>query len=279
MVGEYGRARVTRAHPVEALQCNGTIHGRTGIIGSMEESFNPFVAEHLQYYVYLLADPRTGAIFYIGKGTGNRVFAHAQDALDSTQASDKLERIREIHASGLRVSYELLRFGLNEKAAYEVEAAAIQLLRLDELLNEVAGHHAGTRGRMSVSDAISLFDAPPAPTIADPAVLIRIPKLWYPNMAPEELQEATAGWWKIGVRREKAQYAFSVNRGVIREIYKIDSWRARKAGDRDFHHDKPGKPRWGFDGQIAREMAHYRNTSVRHLFQPGEASPVKYVNC
>lgn len=245
----------------------------------MTEAFSPFVAAQLQYYVYLLKDPRDGAIFYVGKGRDNRVFAHARDALDGAQASDKLDRIRGIHAAGLRVGYELLRIGLTEKAAYEVEAAAIQLLHLDELLNEVAGHHAATRGRMSTDVAISLFDAPPAPPITEPAMLIRIPKLWYPSMAPEDLYEATRGWWKTGPRRDKARYAFSINHGVIREVYRIDAWRPRKEGDRDCIHDVPGKPRWGFDGKAALEMGHYRNTSVRALFKPGEASPVKYVNC
>ena len=40
-------------------------------------TFTPFVEEQLGSYVYLLTDPRNGEIFYVGKGLGNRVFAHA----------------------------------------------------------------------------------------------------------------------------------------------------------------------------------------------------------
>jgi hypothetical protein len=41
-------------------------------------SLVPGVAEKLGYYVYPLRDPtRTGAIFYVGKGQGDRVYQHA----------------------------------------------------------------------------------------------------------------------------------------------------------------------------------------------------------
>src|SRR5437016_1809595 len=143
--------------------------------------FSPYVQEQLRYYVYLLSDPRDGQIFYVGKGTGNRVFAHANAALDEAErTTDKLDRIREIHGAGLQVRHELLRFRLTEQTAFEVEAAAIQLLKLDDLTNLVAGHHIERRGRMTSDVAISLFDAPPAEEITERALLIKIPKLWYP---------------------------------------------------------------------------------------------------
>lgn len=243
------------------------------------KQFSPYVSERLHYYVYLLKDPRDGQIFYIGKGTGNRVFAHAKDALDDAQASDKLERIRAIHDAGQQVDYELLRFGLSSKEAFEVESAAIQLRGLNELLNIVDGHHGAERGRMSIEDAISLFDAPPAPEITVAAMLIKIPKLWYPAMPPEALYEATQGWWALGPRCQRVEYVFSVNRGVIREVYKVHRWRHRVEGDRDWQHDLDKKARWGFEGAVAEELARYRGTSVKHLFKRGEASPTKYLNC
>ncbi len=146
--------------------------------------------DKLQFYVYLLTGPRSGKVFYVGKGTGNRIFAHARAALDRSQASDKLDRIREIHESGLAVRYELLRFGLTEQTAFEVEAAAMQLL--DGLDNIVAGQHVGSRGRMTTDVVISLFDPSPAPAIVEPVLILRLPQLWHPAMPAEELYDATA---------------------------------------------------------------------------------------
>lgn len=198
--------------------------------------FSEDVSEQLGSYVYLLIDPRDGdgGIFYVGKGKGNRIFNHVQDALaDEETESDKLERIREIRAAGCEVRHELLRFGLTDRTAIEVEAAAIELLGLDRLTNIVEGHHVWARGRMNTDVAISQFGALPAPDIIERVILFRIPWLWSPAMSSDDLFEATHGWWKIGPRREAADYAFAVSRGVIREVYRIDSWRKRQPGDRD----------------------------------------------
>jgi hypothetical protein len=49
------------------------------------------------FYVYALIDPRNDKIFYIGKGTGNRVFSHEAES-DKAPKSEKakLQKIREI---------------------------------------------------------------------------------------------------------------------------------------------------------------------------------------
>ena len=47
----------------------------------MSKQFSAIVEEKLEWYVYALIDPRDGRLFYIGKGKGNRVFAHAHEAI------------------------------------------------------------------------------------------------------------------------------------------------------------------------------------------------------
>lgn len=42
-------------------------------------------------------------------------------------------------------------------------------------------------------------------------------------MTKRELYEATRVVWKIGERRNNAQYAMAVYQGIVREVYKIES--------------------------------------------------------
>jgi hypothetical protein len=70
------------------------------------DGFPPGVAGKLRTYVYRLIDPRNGETFYVGKGKGNRVFAHIrlERRLEGDELDNKVNRIREIHAAGLRTS-------------------------------------------------------------------------------------------------------------------------------------------------------------------------------
>jgi hypothetical protein len=74
------------------------------------DGFPAGVAEQLKWYVYRLIDPRNGETFYVGKGQGNRIFAHAKGEFTDTAKSDveeredatdlKMQRIKEILAGG-----------------------------------------------------------------------------------------------------------------------------------------------------------------------------------
>ena len=54
------------------------------------EEFDNKTIEKLGFYVYGLIDPDTKSMFYIGKGSGNRVFMHVRDAIEGDESSLKL---------------------------------------------------------------------------------------------------------------------------------------------------------------------------------------------
>ena len=77
-----------------------------------------------EYYVYGLIDPRNKKIFYIGKGTGNRVFEHERESQGSPDSEKlKLKTIDEIKRAGLEVEKLIIHSNLTESEAFAAEAA------------------------------------------------------------------------------------------------------------------------------------------------------------
>lgn len=239
----------------------------------VHQEFPTSVIEYLGYYVYTLSDPK-GKIFYVGKGTGNRIFTHVNEAIKNPKDSDKLSRIRGIHADGKDVRYEIIRHGLSEKEAYEVEAALIDFIGLDDLSNAVAGHEMDLRGRMSVGEIIARYQAEPI-EIAEPVILVIVNKLFERNIGPEDLYEITRGNWVVGERRKKAKYAFCVYKGIVREVYEIQQWFQVPAR---FPETKR-QSRWRFDGKVSRELQHYVGGNVDAYLTLRAQNPIRYINC
>jgi hypothetical protein len=163
---------------------------------------------------------------------------------------------------------------LTEKEAFEVEAAVIDLLGLEELTNIVAGHESLERGRMNARDIIAQYDARPI-TIEEPVLLININRRFRYGMSPEELYEATRGSWVLGKRRNKVEYACAVYRGIIREVFRIHQWSQVDA--RDPNHKT--RDRWMFEGEIAHEIRHYVGRTIDHYISQGAQNPIRYINC
>lgn len=81
------------------------------------------------YYVYGLVDPRTDAVFYVGKGRGRRLFHHVRDARAYRNLNiQKEDRIRDIEGVGLSVGYCVYASQLTEGAALELEGQFIASL-------------------------------------------------------------------------------------------------------------------------------------------------------
>src|SRR5579871_788011 len=75
------------------------------------------------FYVYVLKDPRfkPAKAFYIGKGTGNRIWEHHQNIDDS--AKGKL--ITAILNEGFKVIHTIIADDLTEDQALKIEAELI----------------------------------------------------------------------------------------------------------------------------------------------------------
>ncbi|MCA9952830.1 MAG: hypothetical protein KDE48_24440 [Anaerolineales bacterium] len=241
---------------------------------NQENSFSPAVIEQLGYYVYLLIDPETNKVFYVGKGTGNRIFAHLNYALKFPKETDKLDTIRAIRDKGLLVKHLIHRHGLSEKEAFEVEASLIDFIGLDELTNKVGGHKSNYRGQMTIAEVFAMYDAPKI-EIPEPALLIIVNKLFHRGMDEEDLYEITRGNWVLGSRRENAQYAFAIYNGIVRQAYQIQRWFpviARSPGQKT-------RNRWRFEGIVAEDLQHYVGGSVENYITQGAQNPIKYINC
>ena len=51
------------------------------------------ILKKLKWYVYLLSDPNTNEVFYVGKGKGNRVFDHFKNLKKNDPKSQKIKEI------------------------------------------------------------------------------------------------------------------------------------------------------------------------------------------
>lgn len=233
--------------------------------------FSQSVIEQLGFYVYFLKDPRDDEIFYVGKGVGNRVFNHLACAVETDGATEKLARIRDISESGNQVIHYILRHGLTEESAFEIEAALIDFVGMDNLSNLQGGHYSSDYGLKTSDEISAMYEAVKLETDF-PAILININKLYKREMTDQELYDATRKAWVIGKRRYNAKYAVATYKGLTREVYEIETW---------YPIEVRNKQRWGFDGHIAasevRESLRYK--SINSYFQKGAANPIKYLNC
>lgn len=88
------------------------------------------------HYVYLLVDKReSGRIFYVGQGINGRVFDHVKNAKDYECGKNKENKnvLRKIQEIGNNLEHVILRSGLTQNEANEVEASVIELLRYDKV--------------------------------------------------------------------------------------------------------------------------------------------------
>ena len=190
-------------------------------------------------YVYGLIDPRGGKkeIFYIGKGTGNRVFEHERESTSNPGSEkEKLERIEAIRDAGFEVEKIIINSNLSEEQAFAAEAALINVFRyIGSLTNIVAGHHSA--GALTVEDfervngAVDLEEG----DIHHKILVIKINDLYqrlrdkYKKLGRDidekDLYNAVRGIWRMSYNRAQSiDYVFGVYNSLIVAVYKPSAW-------------------------------------------------------
>ena len=240
--------------------------------------FSKEVIEQLQYYVYRLIDPRNGQTFYVGKGKGNRVFAHVNDALkayngeayednEEDDVSTKIQQIRDIKNAGLEVIHVIQRYGLTEKEAFEVESALIDAY--GELTNIQSGH-ASDRG---VNNAEVLQRELSYEEYKEPEFKYLIIKINERVLQERnnDIYETTRSAWKVNLSKIKDyKYCLSVLNSVVKDVYEIEGWQ-------EDHRARTG--RYEFYGKQAPEEIRkmFVNKRLPEKYRKkGMASPVLY---
>jgi uncharacterized protein len=237
------------------------------------ESFSPEVTRRLGWYVYRLIDPRNGETFYVGKGRGNRVFSHIRDeaGLEGDDLDNKIRRIRDIRVAGFEVAHVIHRHGMDERTAFEVEAALIDAY--PGLTNIAGGAGNNDFGAMHATEINRRYAAEPA-VFQDKALLISVNR----SAAERSLYEATRYAWKINPAKAKqADVVLATLQGLIIGAFVAEDWLPATPGHFPDREEAPG--RWGFVGHEAPDELRRRYVGKRvpdEYRKPGAANPIKY---
>lgn len=227
--------------------------------------------ERNKYYVYLLIDPNTNSVFYVGKGTKKRALDHLKDEPNETKKHDK---IKEIQKQGKKVKIELLRRNLTENEAFKIEGAAIDLIGKDNLTNIQDGHCNKTDGRCPFSFG-AIYGAKDISVSnwkwleKEGGLLVFINTSYSSKLTPQELYDVSRFCWGVGNDREKVRYVLSIANGIVQEIYEPAGWFKAGATMINITPEEKDKEKWEFVGKVA-------DKSVRKKFV--QKSIRKYVN-
>ena len=210
-------------------------------------AFPPSIHGELNHYVYRLIDPRNGETFYVGKGKGDRVFAHAAGKFEPESeyvVGPKRERINEILAHGHQVVHIIHRHGLTNSVATEVEAAVIDAY--PGLTNLQLGAGSKDKGVRHTDDIIRQYAAPYC-ELQDPLILISIGKTWRSH----GVYEGVRGVWKVNISRaRKYPLVLARVRDLIVGVFEPEQWLPGTAGNFPLFPELPNN--WGFVGPNCR---------------------------
>jgi uncharacterized protein len=232
-------------------------------------------ADKLGAFVYALVDPRNSEVFYVGKGGGtlgdgnerpdHHLASAERSRLDASNANAKDLRIIEIWNIGLQPQLVIVRRLLSVEAAFELEAALIDMLanyKSGTLTNRVRGHNVDM-GLLTESNWHELIVDPVNPSTA-------IEGVWMFNIANllserPSVYDAVRGYWSIKLPKDKG-YAVGLAGGISKIVCRIKEWRKS---------DHAG--RVCFDGEVLDEQNNIGKQLLRRDFRMVTSSAKKWL--
>lgn len=248
--------------------------------------FDEKTLKELNYYVYMLVDPTTQHPFYVGKGKGNRVFSHLEDAKQGKLGTDKLETIQAIIKEKKEVLHVIVRHGLNEKTAFQIEAALIDVFKFIPNFsafvkgNIQGGMNSIEKGLMSSDEIKRKYNAILLNSIPEYCVIININGSYKKASGDDRIYKATKQIWRMAnPLNGKLKVVLSEYKGLIVEVFEVERWygikRKYNSGS-----NKAGKSYtgYGFDGAVAKDSLRnlYINKSIAHKKKRGASNPITY---
>ncbi len=248
--------------------------------------FDEKTLSELKYYVYMLVDPTTQNPFYVGKGKGNRVFSHIEEVKQGKSGTDKLEAIQAILKENKEVAHVIVRHGLNERTAFQIEATLIDVFKFIPNFsafvkgNVQGGVNSIEKGLMSVDEVKRKYNATLLNSIPSNFVIININGSYKKASGEDRVYKATKQTWRMANPLNGAlTYVLSEYKGLIVEVFHVHRWYAI---NRTYNpgSNKAGKTYvgYGFDGVVAdaalRDL--YINKSIAHKKKRGASNPITY---
>lgn len=191
----------------------------------MLTGFSDEVQQKLKYYVYVLVDPRSDEIFYVGQGCRNRVFEHESQA--------KLDTIIDLLDHNLKPKKYIVIADLTKEEALKVEAALINVyLHHSMPLENVQSGNTNEIAYQSVEHVENLFrkqSLSPADldSYSGRKMLVKLPTQSIRLLSDEDevrkmaKKEATL---PIDIHLKPEIILATTERGVIIQVYRAIAW-------------------------------------------------------
>jgi hypothetical protein len=245
------------------------------------DEFSVEAKEKLKNYVYRLIDPRDGNTFYVGKGTGDRVFHHIKEVLKDKDENLKLNIIKDIKKTGQKVIHIIHRHNMDNYTALEVEAALIDAYA--GLSNQIDGYNSDY-GIMNAYEIQKLYDTKQVDFGKDRCLII---KNRQERIDKVGIYDAVRFCWKASRNVKKADYVLCVVKGIIKAVFKPSQWYEIKLGEeipQEFQHIMRGtttQTRWAFVGEDITKMPdikkRYKERALpKDMMKKGMSNPVLY---